>query len=92
MVQETLAISCGFLKPCAIQNVRLCSQTQTGQVGGHEGVGEVVKLGPATVGNTIKVGDRKFTFPVHSLTLRPQSGQESSSNMFQGLESNGFPR
>jgi propanol-preferring alcohol dehydrogenase len=30
--------------------------TQAGQVGGHEGVGEVVKLGPGVEGK--KIGDR----------------------------------
>ncbi|KAF1831575.1 GroES-like protein [Decorospora gaudefroyi] len=34
--------------------------TQAGQVGGHEGVGEVVKMGPGTegVGGGVKIGDR----------------------------------
>ncbi|KXT03405.1 hypothetical protein AC579_7271 [Pseudocercospora musae] len=32
--------------------------TQPGQVGGHEGVGKVVKLGPATENSAIKVGSR----------------------------------
>ncbi|KAJ5121376.1 uncharacterized protein N7515_009337 [Penicillium bovifimosum] len=32
--------------------------TQPGQVGGHEGVGKVVKLGPGTESSTLKVGDR----------------------------------
>jgi len=32
--------------------------TQPGQVGGHEGVGKVVKLGPGAETSTIKVGDR----------------------------------
>jgi len=32
--------------------------TQPGQVGGHEGVGRVVKLGPGTEGSGIKIGDR----------------------------------
>ncbi|KAK0516368.1 hypothetical protein JMJ35_000971 [Cladonia borealis] len=32
--------------------------TQPGQVGGHEGVGEVVKLGPGSENKGIKVGDR----------------------------------
>jgi len=32
--------------------------TQAGQVGGHEGVGKVVKLGPGAETSTIKVGDR----------------------------------
>lgn len=31
---------------------------QTGQVGGHEGVGEVVKLGPGVKETDIKIGDR----------------------------------
>jgi len=32
--------------------------TQPGQVGGHEGVGIVQKLGPGTADNNIKLGDR----------------------------------
>ncbi|KAI9818231.1 MAG: hypothetical protein M1827_000856 [Pycnora praestabilis] len=32
--------------------------TQPGQVGGHEGVGKVVKLGPGAETSTVKVGDR----------------------------------
>ena len=32
--------------------------TQPGQVGGHEGVGIVAKLGPATESSSIKIGDR----------------------------------
>ncbi|KAL8768115.1 MAG: hypothetical protein Q9209_005578 [Squamulea sp. 1 TL-2023] len=32
--------------------------TQKGQVGGHEGVGTVVKMGPATERAVVKVGDR----------------------------------
>ncbi len=32
--------------------------TQPGQVGGHEGVGKVVKLGPGADHTTVKVGDR----------------------------------
>jgi len=32
--------------------------TEAGQIGGHEGVGEVVKLGPSTSGSTIKIGQR----------------------------------
>jgi propanol-preferring alcohol dehydrogenase len=32
--------------------------TQPGQVGGHEGVGKIVKMGPATDLSTVKVGDR----------------------------------
>ncbi|KAF1977986.1 alcohol dehydrogenase 2 [Bimuria novae-zelandiae CBS 107.79] len=32
--------------------------TQAGQVGGHEGVGKIVKMGPATENSTVGVGDR----------------------------------
>lgn len=32
--------------------------TQPGQVGGHEGIGKVVKLGPGTESSPVKVGDR----------------------------------
>jgi len=32
--------------------------TQPGQVGGHEGVGKVVKLGPGAEASTVKLGDR----------------------------------
>lgn len=32
--------------------------TQPGQVGGHEGVGKIVKMGPATDLSMVKVGDR----------------------------------
>ncbi|KAI9665779.1 MAG: hypothetical protein M1821_003713 [Bathelium mastoideum] len=36
----------------------LPAPTQKGQVGGHEGVGHVVKMGPGTEGSAVKVGDR----------------------------------
>ncbi|KAK3669428.1 hypothetical protein LTR78_010688 [Recurvomyces mirabilis] len=32
--------------------------TQPGQVGGHEGIGKVVKLGPGAENSSVKVGDR----------------------------------
>ena len=32
--------------------------TQAGQVGGHEGVGKIVKMGPGTEKAAVKVGDR----------------------------------
>lgn len=32
--------------------------TQSGQVGGHEGVGRIVKMGPGTDNSTVKIGDR----------------------------------
>jgi len=32
--------------------------TEKGQIGGHEGIGEVVAMGPATEGSAVKVGDR----------------------------------
>jgi propanol-preferring alcohol dehydrogenase len=32
--------------------------TQTGQVGGHEGIGKVVKLGPGAEASGVKIGDR----------------------------------
>jgi propanol-preferring alcohol dehydrogenase len=32
--------------------------TQAGQVGGHEGVGKIVKMGPASDNKGVKVGDR----------------------------------
>jgi Zn-dependent alcohol dehydrogenase len=32
--------------------------TQAGQVGGHEGVGKIVKMGPGTDSAAVKVGDR----------------------------------
>ncbi|WPH04116.1 Hypothetical protein R9X50_00700100 [Acrodontium crateriforme] len=32
--------------------------TQPGQVGGHEGVGKIVAMGPGTENSTVKVGDR----------------------------------
>lgn len=32
--------------------------TQAGQVGGHEGVGKIVKLGPGADNASVKVGDR----------------------------------
>lgn len=32
--------------------------TQKGQVGGHEGVGNVVKLGPGAESSGVKIGDR----------------------------------
>lgn len=32
--------------------------TQAGQVGGHEGVGKIVKLGPGADNASVKIGDR----------------------------------
>ncbi|KAF1924716.1 GroES-like protein [Didymella exigua CBS 183.55] len=32
--------------------------TQAGQVGGHEGVGKIVKMGPGTQSSAVKIGDR----------------------------------
>jgi propanol-preferring alcohol dehydrogenase len=32
--------------------------TQKGQVGGHEGIGNVVKLGPGAEASGVKIGDR----------------------------------
>lgn len=32
--------------------------TQPGQVGGHEGVGKIVKMGPGSTNAPVKVGDR----------------------------------
>lgn len=32
--------------------------TQQGQVGGHEGIGKVVKLGPGAEASGVKIGDR----------------------------------
>ena len=40
--------------------------TQAGQVGGHEGVGVVQKLGPGSEAGNVKLGDRvgiKVFFP-----------------------------
>ncbi|KAK4902597.1 hypothetical protein LTS10_004324 [Elasticomyces elasticus] len=36
----------------------LPAPTQPGQVGGHEGVGKIVKMGPGTESAAVKVGDR----------------------------------
>ncbi|TKA81105.1 Alcohol dehydrogenase 2 [Cryomyces minteri] len=36
----------------------LPAPTQAGQVGGHEGVGKIVKMGPGTESAAVKVGDR----------------------------------
>lgn len=36
----------------------LPAPTQEGQVGGHEGVGTIVKLGPGAEASNVKVGDR----------------------------------
>ncbi|KAK6422473.1 hypothetical protein LTR95_016668 [Oleoguttula sp. CCFEE 5521] len=36
----------------------LPAPTQAGQVGGHEGVGKIVKMGPGTEHSAVKVGDR----------------------------------
>jgi propanol-preferring alcohol dehydrogenase len=36
----------------------LPAPTQAGQVGGHEGVGKVVQMGPGTEKSAVKVGDR----------------------------------
>ncbi len=36
----------------------LPAPTQAGQVGGHEGVGKIVKMGPGTDNSPVKIGDR----------------------------------
>lgn len=36
----------------------LPAPTQAGQVGGHEGVGKIVKMGPGTESAAVKTGDR----------------------------------
>ncbi|KAF2796849.1 alcohol dehydrogenase-like protein [Melanomma pulvis-pyrius CBS 109.77] len=36
----------------------LPAPTQAGQVGGHEGVGKIVKMGPGTESAAVKIGDR----------------------------------
>jgi len=36
----------------------LPAPTQAGQVGGHEGVGKIVKMGPGTETSSVKLGDR----------------------------------
>jgi Zn-dependent alcohol dehydrogenase len=38
--------------------VSLPAPTQPNQVGGHEGVGKIVKMGPGSESNDLKVGDR----------------------------------
>lgn len=38
--------------------VALPHPTQAGQVGGHEGIGKIVKMGPGTEMSARKVGDR----------------------------------
>lgn len=38
--------------------VSLPHPTQPGQVGGHEGVGKIVKMGPGTESSAVKLGDR----------------------------------
>ena len=37
---------------------QLPAPTQAGQVGGHEGVGTIVKMGPGTENSAVKVGQR----------------------------------
>jgi alcohol dehydrogenase, propanol-preferring len=37
---------------------QLPAPTPVGQVGGHEGIGKIVKLGPGAEGSGVKVGDR----------------------------------
>ena len=41
-----------------LQWASLPHPTQPGQIGGHEGVGKVVRLGPGCETSTVKVGDR----------------------------------
>jgi propanol-preferring alcohol dehydrogenase len=36
----------------------LPAPTQAGQVGGHEGIGKIVKMGPGTEAAAVKVGSR----------------------------------
>lgn len=54
----------------------LPAPTEPGQVGGHEGVGEIVKLGPGVDDGVVKIGDRMLLFsfffsflPIVSLAL-----------------------
>jgi alcohol dehydrogenase, propanol-preferring len=37
---------------------QLPNPTPEGQVGGHEGVGKIVKLGPGSESSGVKIGDR----------------------------------
>lgn len=55
---ETLPLYLALLTVDSGQWASLPFPTQPGQVGGHEGVGEVVKLGLGSDTSTIKVGDR----------------------------------
>jgi D-arabinose 1-dehydrogenase-like Zn-dependent alcohol dehydrogenase len=49
--------------------------TQSGQVGGHEGVGIVHKLGPGSENGRVKVGDR---VGIKVRTRRRESGGNGS--------------
>jgi hypothetical protein len=42
----------------SLQGKTLPFPTQAGQVGGHEGVGKIVKMGPGTDNAAVKLGDR----------------------------------
>lgn len=48
----------------------LPAPTQPGQVGGHEGIGKIVKMGPGTEAAAVKLGSRVGLVYLHSLLLK----------------------
>ncbi|KAF2463490.1 alcohol dehydrogenase-like protein [Lindgomyces ingoldianus] len=63
--------------------VILPAPTQPGQVGGHEGVGKIVKMGPGTENSAVKIGDR--------VGIKWMAGTcESCEACFAGADANCF--
>jgi propanol-preferring alcohol dehydrogenase len=64
----------------------LPAPTQAGQVGGHEGVGKIVQMGPGTDNAAVKVGDRvgiKWMAGICESCEACRAGQDA--NCFSGV-------
>jgi D-arabinose 1-dehydrogenase-like Zn-dependent alcohol dehydrogenase len=65
--------------------------TQAGQVGGHEGVGKIVKMGPGTENSAVKMGDRvgiKWMAGICEACEACRAGMDASC--FSGVSVSGF--
>jgi propanol-preferring alcohol dehydrogenase len=70
----------------------LPAPTQAGQVGGHEGVGKIVQMGPGTDNAAVKVGDRvgiKWMAGICESCEACRAGQDA--NCFSGVRTSLFP-
>jgi propanol-preferring alcohol dehydrogenase len=60
--------------------------TQVGQVGGHEGVGKIVKLGPGAENASVKIGDRVGIKWMASICLNCEACRAGmDGNCFNGV-------